>query len=349
MINHSDMQTKLAAYAGGDLDQVQRLQVEAHLAGCASCRAELADLRTALRLIRTTPEAEPPPWLATRIMARIREEEGLKRGWLQRFFFPLQVKLPLEVAALLVVCVTGYYLARTVETDLQQPVAREELPAAAPETAKPAAVPGGGAPGAPPSPSMPSPAAQEAPAPEKLPPARPVAPKGASPFAPPPATGEGGRPAVQPPPAPSSPAMKVERMAPAAEVPYDSVRPFDAPPRSEKKAQRAAKMLAPEQGAESQDRAASGSAAPSAELAVRQVRLRLERIDTAAAPGAFREAVVRSGGSIVDDRSLRTTLRARIPSARLDELLERLGRLATVVERPSPRGMPGVVDIEIVW
>ena len=73
MSNHTDIQKQLSAYCGGDLDPAERLRVEEHLAGCDSCRAELADLQTALRLIRTTHEVEPPVWLATRVMARVRD------------------------------------------------------------------------------------------------------------------------------------------------------------------------------------------------------------------------------------------------------------------------------------
>ena len=126
MNNHDDIRKQLSAYCGGDLEPAERMRVEEHLAECASCQAELADLQTALRLIRTTPESEPPAWLATRIMARVREQQREKRSWLQRIFFPLHVKLPIEVAALLLVCVSGYYLARNVETELKQPASRQE-------------------------------------------------------------------------------------------------------------------------------------------------------------------------------------------------------------------------------
>ena len=73
-------------------------------------------------------------------------------------------------------------------------------------------------------------------------------------------------------------------------------------------------------------------------------------IAPASAPGALKEAVTRSGGSVIDDRLIRpNTIKARIPSVRMDELLERLGRLGTVVERPQTRDLPGMVEIEIIW
>lgn len=128
MNSHADIQKHLPAYCGGDLEPAERELVETHLAECPDCRSELANLQTTLRLIRTTPEVEPPPWLTGRIMARIREQQTEKRSWLPRLFYPLHIKLPLEAIALLMVCVSGYYLSRTVETELQAPHVTEEAP-----------------------------------------------------------------------------------------------------------------------------------------------------------------------------------------------------------------------------
>ena len=70
MNSHAGIQRLLPAYCDGDLEPTERKLVEQHLAACPSCRAELANLQTALRLIRSTPEVDPPPWVAARIMAR---------------------------------------------------------------------------------------------------------------------------------------------------------------------------------------------------------------------------------------------------------------------------------------
>lgn len=44
-------------------------ELEAHLAGCATCRAELKTLRADLALLAPEPAPEPGPWLAARIRA----------------------------------------------------------------------------------------------------------------------------------------------------------------------------------------------------------------------------------------------------------------------------------------
>jgi hypothetical protein len=70
----------------------------------------------------------------------------------------------------------------------------------------------------------------------------------------------------------------------------------------------------------------------------------------ASAPGTIREALVRSGGTVVEDDTLPPEIiRARLPSGRMDELLERLGRLGTVLDQPRTRDLPEVVEIKISW
>jgi hypothetical protein len=50
--------SQLAGFLDQDLDQAGRLEVEAHLDRCPSCRAELIELRS---VIDTTPRATPAP------------------------------------------------------------------------------------------------------------------------------------------------------------------------------------------------------------------------------------------------------------------------------------------------
>ena len=357
MSNHDDIRKLLSAYCGDDLESAQRMRIEEHLAGCASCRAALADLQTALRLIRTTPEAEPPPWLATRIMARVRQQQREKRSWLQRILYPLHVKLPIEVAALLLVCVSGYYLARNVESELKQQSSQEEIPAATPQTGKPAAAPKKEVPAAAPSPPAPPPAAKKELRPEETAPARPPAAKGVDQVVPQHVPETPGKPSPQPAFAPAPPAMKEERVAPAAEaqdggaLPYLTGHGVKAAKRAKSSA---AEMEKKALGRSEHDMATPegvrGASDAPADVALPPLRIRLEMTAPASAPGSLKEAVTRSGGSLIDDSRIRPhAIKARIPSLRMGELLERLGRLGRVVERPQTPDLPGMVEIEISW
>ena len=125
MNSHSDIRKLLSPYSGDDISSHDRTLVEEHLKICPDCRSELAELQTTLKLLRTTPEIEPPLWLTTRIMANVREQRELKPSWLKRIFFPLHIKLPIEGLALLFVCMTGFYLSQRVGTELLQPASEK--------------------------------------------------------------------------------------------------------------------------------------------------------------------------------------------------------------------------------
>lgn len=64
----------VAAYAAGALEPDERRTVEAHLATCTLCQAELAAHRDALA--RLVPDEEPPAGLWDRIVASLPEEGG---------------------------------------------------------------------------------------------------------------------------------------------------------------------------------------------------------------------------------------------------------------------------------
>lgn len=119
-MNHSRAVDLLSAYLERDLGDAERADLEAHLADCTTCRAELADLRGAIDLLRRLPDPEPPAFLATRVMARIAAGETRTapwRRWLEPFGAPW-VAAPLAAAgaALLVFAVA-----------MQRPVADRQL------------------------------------------------------------------------------------------------------------------------------------------------------------------------------------------------------------------------------
>lgn len=78
----------LGAYALGQLEGDERAGLEAHLDGCAACRAELALLEPVAQMLphadpaRFGPAPQPPPELGTRIAATIeaeRQQEQVRR------------------------------------------------------------------------------------------------------------------------------------------------------------------------------------------------------------------------------------------------------------------------------
>jgi len=110
---------KLSAYLEGMNSPEERRLIEEHLHSCEICRQDLEDLRKAGERVRGLEEVEPPPGMTKKIMSRIREEEAGKRGILQKLFYPLPVKIPLEAVAMVFIAVIAVYVFRAVEPELK--------------------------------------------------------------------------------------------------------------------------------------------------------------------------------------------------------------------------------------
>jgi anti-sigma factor RsiW len=81
-MTHDEQMELLPWYANGSLGETERHNIEEHLAACASCRLELADLRT-LRAAEQEAGAAiavPPSGLGS-VLDRIDEFEANRGGW----------------------------------------------------------------------------------------------------------------------------------------------------------------------------------------------------------------------------------------------------------------------------
>ena len=343
MNSHTDLKRRLAAYSGGDLEPSDRRLVELHLAECPECRAELAELTTALRLVRTTPEIEAPPWLTARVMARVREHKEARRGWLERLFLPLHIKLPLEAMALLMVCVTGWYISQTVEKEFMQPAPQElrDVPLAPAPPRGPAVQE---------KPSISPPPATRSEPDSAVQPAEQKATR--QPMAAPPRGEYEETPAyVKPPPARKTEAStpgsvgrsETLKAAPTAES-YNRVR--EAAPEMKARDSRTLERSYDAASPAPVGRAAGKMSAQ----ALPQAAIRLSMHDPATAQDAVREAVIRCGGSTIDENELqRNRVKARIRTARFDELLQRLERLGRLSDRPAPPAGSQELEVTIQW
>jgi anti-sigma factor RsiW len=76
-MSHPDVEARIDAYLDGELAAADAAEVEAHLAGCASCGRFRAD-RLALRAAITSelPKLEAPDLLRARVRAAVRQEAG---------------------------------------------------------------------------------------------------------------------------------------------------------------------------------------------------------------------------------------------------------------------------------
>ncbi len=340
MNEHKEIQKLLSAYAGGDLGPDRSRGVESHLAECPDCRAELDDLRALMGLLRSVPEVEPPPWMTTRVIAILKGQQAEKRSWLRHIFYPLHIKLPIEVMALLVVCVSGYYLSRNVESELKQQVAQQDsdIPATRPQPMLVA--PESGRREAPAA-SVPRPTAP-----------LPIIPKGIN-------RPDSMQSQTVPPASPAAvsapPAERGESAAPATGVGIDSSKREEAfvrPLEDVREMKKSAKSQAKDEAESLSSAPAASSALAPAAAVVPRLKIRLVISAPESASKELRQAIVSSGGTVRQAEakpSSRRQIAASIPIQRLTELLGRLERLGRIAERPAVTGSSGVIELIVEW
>jgi anti-sigma factor RsiW len=115
-------------------------KVQAHIAECEHCQAELAKLKATMQLMDTWEAPEPNPYFLTRLGARMREErEAAPAGWFAGAVARLRARVaygpglhvrPLAAMALTMMLLIGggTYLG---VTDWMQPVQQQPGPNAA--------------------------------------------------------------------------------------------------------------------------------------------------------------------------------------------------------------------------
>ncbi len=92
-------------------------KVQAHVAECGSCQAELGKLKATMQLLDTWEAPEPSPYFLTRLGAKMREErQAAPAGWLARSVARIRASIaygpglhvrPLAAMALTVVLLVG--------------------------------------------------------------------------------------------------------------------------------------------------------------------------------------------------------------------------------------------------
>ncbi|MCX6842749.1 MAG: zf-HC2 domain-containing protein [candidate division WOR-3 bacterium] len=111
----------LVSFADGALAGARAEAVRTHVAGCAGCRDELAQLAADAEVLRRDEKPEVPAYLGTRITAGIRERQVRARPW----FGLSRAMARLAAVALVAVGVwLGTALARGMVGPQQSPIDR---------------------------------------------------------------------------------------------------------------------------------------------------------------------------------------------------------------------------------
>ncbi len=124
---------QLSVYLDGIMTPEERRLVEEHLSTCGQCGLAFSELKDAREVLHNLEEVEPPPWFTQKIMNRVREEAEPKKGLLQRIFYPLKIKIPIEALATCLVVVLALFIYKNTGLDMKVVDKPEEVATVSPQ------------------------------------------------------------------------------------------------------------------------------------------------------------------------------------------------------------------------
>jgi len=117
----------LSAYLDGILTEGEKRRVEEHLAGCTECTTVLEELKKTLSLIHDLKDVEPPAWFTNKVMTRIKEDAGSKKGFFAKILGPIHSLIPLEALGAIAIAITMIVILRGMLPEMEKTY-REESP-----------------------------------------------------------------------------------------------------------------------------------------------------------------------------------------------------------------------------
>ncbi|MBN1470700.1 MAG: DUF2275 domain-containing protein [Syntrophaceae bacterium] len=121
-----DIQNNLPLYLDDSLSAADKKAVEEHLKICPQCTKTLSQLSKTETLVNSLHPVDPPPRFKQEIMAKVREEAE-KKNLIQKLFYPLQIKIPVQIFATVCIAVVAVYIYRAGEEQM-----KEAVPSSAP-------------------------------------------------------------------------------------------------------------------------------------------------------------------------------------------------------------------------
>jgi hypothetical protein len=126
MKNCKEIENNLPLYLDSLLTGADKQALEEHLKSCPRCTKALIQLSKTQTLVNDLTEVEPPAWFKQKIMAKVREESE-KKSLVQKWFYPLRIKIPVQILATVCIAVLAVYIYRAGEEQI-----KEVVPSSAP-------------------------------------------------------------------------------------------------------------------------------------------------------------------------------------------------------------------------
>ncbi len=106
----NEVRRKLSSYIDGMLDESETEDIRRHLELCSGCSEALGSMRRVISFMKTMDDRAAPSDFLAKLNTRL-EEERPGGGILRRLFYPLHIKLPIELAAAAAALVLVFYFA----------------------------------------------------------------------------------------------------------------------------------------------------------------------------------------------------------------------------------------------
>ncbi len=109
-----DIREHLSGYIDNALDQGEKDIVEKHIADCNACRKELDSLKAMVKEISSVDPVKPPDDFLSQIHTRM--DPGFSLASIaSKLFVPFSVKIPMQFAATVAVCMLVFFIVNTPE------------------------------------------------------------------------------------------------------------------------------------------------------------------------------------------------------------------------------------------
>ncbi len=125
----SNVRKILQEHIEGNGPQEQQTLVKEHLQSCEQCRLYASELMKTVETLQCLDQVEPPAWLTAKVMKKIREEDSSRKRWIERLFFPLHIKIPIEVFATLLITVAAIFVFNNMGPEIQMVGVQPQAPA----------------------------------------------------------------------------------------------------------------------------------------------------------------------------------------------------------------------------
>jgi hypothetical protein len=133
MIKCAHCKEQLSTYLDGIMTAEEKRLIKEHLSMCEHCSLALSELKKTQEALRNLEEVEPPLRFTQKIMNRVREEAEPRKGLLQRLFYPLHIKIPVEALATCLVVVLALFVYKNTEPEIKALHGPEEIVAVSPQ------------------------------------------------------------------------------------------------------------------------------------------------------------------------------------------------------------------------